>query len=384
MRQDPLGILASVRSPLTQADRFNGRTATAAERTTLCQTVIGSCESAELDLDMIDQFFCVGAGPTFDVWSALPTSAPRSYFSSTTAALRAAFATMRADHRLVVAVVGIGSENRTDTRDPDTVDSRARQWAISPDRQYSYTVDSYRRATECARQGDYRSEIVPIHVRATVGPPQLVAADQLRCVKVVVRQPLNGWGDIEYASADAAITNRYAHGAMSTILMTKYRAGNEGRAVRGYLHAAELIDNQAPLRVSDEVFDVLKHLLEDNGLGIDRLDHIEIYEDTAVTPLIWCGHLGLPRDLVNPRGGALALGNCGSADGLRALSTALVALRETGGRFGLVVCAGDDGTGAVIVESPSTRTSVGTPRRDPDAESGYRAMVFMTDKEINV
>ncbi|OCB09891.1 hypothetical protein A5717_24425 [Mycolicibacterium porcinum] len=384
MRQDPLGILASVRSPLTKADRFNGRTATAAERTTLRQTVIGSCESAELDLDMIDQFFCVGAGPTFDVWSALPSSAPRSYFSSTTAALRAAFAAMRSDHRLVIAVVGISSENRTDTGDADIVDSHARQWAISPDRQYSYTVDSYRRATECARQGDYRSEIVPIHVRTSVGPPQLVAADQLRCVKVVVRQPPDGWGDIEYASADAAMTNRYSHGAMSTILMTKYRAASEGRAVRGYLHAAELLDNQAPLRVSDEVFDVLKHLLEHNGLNIDRLDHIEIYEDTAVTPLIWCGHLGLARDLVNPRGGALALGSCGPADGLRALSTALVALRETGGRFGLVICAADDGTGAVIIEKPSNRTLVGSPRQDPSAKSDDRAGALMTDKEINV
>lgn len=358
MRQDPLGILASVRSPLTQIGRSNGRTATATERTTLRQTVIGSCESAEVDLDVIDQFFCVGAGPPFDIWNALPGSAPRSHFSSTTTALRAAFAAMSADRRLVVAVVGIGSEDRAHAKPADSVDRLARQWAIPQHRQYSYTVDSYRRATECARQGDYRSEIVPIHVRTTSGSPQLIATDELRCVKLRLRQPIKGWGEIEYASADAAMADRHAHGAMSTILMTRYRARNEGRAVRGYLHAAELVDTGPPLGVSGQVFDVVKNVLERNGLNVDRLDHIEIFEDNAVTPLIWAGYLGLRRDLVNPRGGALALGNCGSADGLRALSTALVALRETGGRFGLVICAGDDGTGAVIVERPITRTPV--------------------------
>ena len=69
-------------------------------------------------------------------------------------------------------------------------------------------------------------------------------------------------------------------------------------------------------------------------------------------PLAVEKELGLPRDIVNVNGGAIAIGHPLGASGARLVLTLLHTLRRRGGKYGLATACIGGGQGiAVIVES---------------------------------
>jgi acetyl-CoA acyltransferase len=76
-----------------------------------------------------------------------------------------------------------------------------------------------------------------------------------------------------------------------------------------------------------------------------------VNEAFASVPLAWQRHFGADERLLNPRGGAIALGHPLGASGLRIMTTMLNALEATGGRFGLqTMCEGGGMANATILE----------------------------------
>lgn len=374
MQKDSSAVLASVRSPLVRRRREAGHGKTDG-RALLNQTVHGACETAVIVPELIDEFYCVGE------WAhrvaATEFGADRSTFcSSPLTALQAAMKSIDDDHMRIVAVVGLaGWETAGDQPGSGVAEhvmrTRAKLWQISHANQFAYAMESFERALECSRVGDFRSEIVPVELPTHDGRSQRVSSDELRCGRGTSTTPLQGRSTAEYVTVTAPsdAESDLSTAAMVTVLTTPRRANIEGRAVRGYIRVAENLSSTAPILVTHETIAALEATLRANSVTMDGLDHVEVLEDCAVTPLIWRNYLRLDRDLLNPRGGALALGSCGQAEGLRAVSTALAALGDTGGRFGLVVCRTDEGTGVIVVEKTSARTcsDVARFRRDGEA-----------------
>jgi acetyl-CoA acetyltransferase len=91
-------------------------------------------------------------------------------------------------------------------------------------------------------------------------------------------------------------------------------------------------------------------ILRRNGLTIGDLDAIEINE--AFASVVGARLREHPADpaLVNPRGGAIALGHPLGATGARLLTTLLHELEDVDGRYGLVTmcCGGGLGTATLI------------------------------------
>src|SRR5258706_13112003 len=82
-------------------------------------------------------------------------------------------------------------------------------------------------------------------------------------------------------------------------------------------------------------------------------DVIELNEAFAAQALAVTRDLGLPDDatIVNPNGGAIALGHPLGASGARLVTTALYQLRRTGGRYALcTMCIGVGQGIAIIIE----------------------------------
>ena len=68
-------------------------------------------------------------------------------------------------------------------------------------------------------------------------------------------------------------------------------------------------------------------------------------------PLAWQREFDVPEALINPRGGAIALGHALGSSGTRLLTTMVNTLEQTGGRFGLqVMCEGAGMANATIIE----------------------------------
>ena len=94
-----------------------------------------------------------------------------------------------------------------------------------------------------------------------------------------------------------------------------------------------------------------KKVLEKAGLSKDDIDVWEINEAFAVVAEKFIRDLDLPREKVNPNGGAMALGHPIGATGSILVGTALDELERTGGRYGLItMCAAGGMAPALIIE----------------------------------
>ena len=82
------------------------------------------------------------------------------------------------------------------------------------------------------------------------------------------------------------------------------------------------------------------------GLSLEQIDWIELNEAFAAQSLAVIKELGLPRDKVNPLGGAIALGHPLGATGAVRTATVLHGLRRTKGRYGMVTMCVGTGQGA--------------------------------------
>jgi acetyl-CoA C-acetyltransferase len=93
-------------------------------------------------------------------------------------------------------------------------------------------------------------------------------------------------------------------------------------------------------------------LLSRTGLQVSDIDLWEINEAFAGVVLASMADLGLSRDVVNPNGGAIALGHPNSATGFRLVLTLAHELRRRGLRRGIATLCGAGGQGiALLIEN---------------------------------
>ena len=85
------------------------------------------------------------------------------------------------------------------------------------------------------------------------------------------------------------------------------------------------------------------------GLTLDDIDCIDINEAFAAQVIACELELGIPRERLNPAGGAIALGHPLGSSGSRMLLTLLGHLERTGGRFGVAALCIGVGQGAAMV-----------------------------------
>lgn len=82
------------------------------------------------------------------------------------------------------------------------------------------------------------------------------------------------------------------------------------------------------------------------GLKMNDIDIFEINEAFASQATMCVQHLGVPREKLNPRGGAIALGHPLGMTGSRMIVTLFSELERTQKKFGLVSMCIGTGMGA--------------------------------------
>ena len=95
-----------------------------------------------------------------------------------------------------------------------------------------------------------------------------------------------------------------------------------------------------------------KMALERAGLKVSQIDIVESNEAFAAQACAVSKELGLPSDIVNPNGGAIALGHPVGATGAIIMTKLIYELHRTGGRYGLAtMCIGGGQGIAVIIDT---------------------------------
>ncbi len=225
----------------------------------------------------------------------------------------------------------------------------ATRYQFTREAQDAYAIRSLEAALAAQASGAAAAEIAPVTVKGRKGEATVASDEQPRTARPekipALRPAFRPDGTITPANASSI-----SDGAAALVLARASAAEAAGAAPRARLlgHATHA---QEPGWFTTAPIPAIRKLLERVGWGVGDVDLWEINEAFAVVPMAAEAELGIPRETLNVRGGACALGHPIGASGARILVTLLHALEETGGRRGVAaVCIGGGEATAVAIE----------------------------------
>ena len=190
------------------------------------------------------------------------------------------------------------------------VDREGDRYDLSREAQDQYALESHQRAAESIDSGRFDSEIVAVEtnnelVERDEGPRPESTMEDLGRLDPSFRED----GTVTPANA-----SKLSDGAGAVLL-----ADREAAEDAGLTPMLELVDYEVVYRAPDEfneaVGDVVEGLLEQNDLAVEDVDHFQINEAFAAQIVYVMERLGIPREKMNPDGGAVAFGHPIGASG---------------------------------------------------------------------
>ena len=227
----------------------------------------------------------------------------------------------------------------------------ASKFNISREEQDAYACESYQRALAARDSGVVTSEIIEVVVPGRKGDITVREDERLSKVdlaKVSRLKPVFS----EDGTVTAANASSINDGAAAVVLMSEARAAELGITPLAYIEG-HAVAAKEPAWFTTAPCDAIEKLLKMWDVDLANIDLFEVNEAFAVVNLAAEQILGLQRDRVNVRGGAIALGHPIGASGARLLVTLLSALSERNLRTGLAaLCIGGGEGIAMLVSRP--------------------------------
>jgi acetyl-CoA acyltransferase 2 len=233
-----------------------------------------------------------------------------------------------------------------------TAEKLAEQHHIGQDEVDEYSVASQRRWAAAHEAGRFSEELVPVEVKGKKGPSVVDRDEHPRpdtTVEGLRRLPKVFKKDgVIHAGAASGI----ADGAAALVVATREYAERRGLAplarVVNWGHAG--VD---PTIMGIGPVPAVRNALARAGARLSDFDLFEVNEAFAPQVLAVVKELGLPRDLTNVDGGAIALGHPLAASGARITAHLVHELRRRGARRGLgSACIGGGQGVALLLEVP--------------------------------
>lgn len=231
----------------------------------------------------------------------------------------------------------------------------ADQWGITRSDCDHFGLESQVRAARAWREERFTREVVPIDAPdldddgKPAGTTHRVERDEgireTSLEQLGQLKPVGREDGVHTAGTSSQITD----GAAAVLLANAGRARELGLTPRARILDQCLVGVDPVMMLTGPI-DATRHLLGRTGLTMDDLDTIEINEAFASVVLAWERELHPNLGIVNPNGGAIAIGHPVGATGARLVTTALHELERTDGTFGLVTmcCGGGLGSGTII------------------------------------
>lgn len=239
-----------------------------------------------------------------------------------------------------------------------TAEKVAERWGITREQQDEFAAESHHRAVAAQTRGDFREEISPIEI--TIRHADLASSSVVSRKRLISEDE----GPRADTSFDAISRLKPIFSARGTVTagntsQTSDGAGisllaNEGALKHYNLQPIGRLLSYAVAGVPPELMGIgpihaIPLALKRAGITIEQLDWIELNEAFAAQALAVIKELNLPRDKVNPLGGAIALGHPLGATGAIRTATLLHGLRRIKGRYGMVTMCIGTGMGAAAI-----------------------------------
>jgi 3-oxoadipyl-CoA thiolase len=236
---------------------------------------------------------------------------------------------------------------------PETAENLARERGIRREDQDAYAVRSQQRYAQALARGFFAREIAPVEVPAGRGKVQVIATDEHPRPEAT----LEGLGKLKSVTgATGTITAGNASGindgAAAVLLASAGAVRTHGLTPKARFVAAASAGVEPRIMGIGPV-PAIRKLLARTALGLDAVDLLEVNEAFAAQVLAVLRELGLADDsgIVNPNGGAIAIGHPLGASGARLVATAFNALHELGTRRAICsLCVGVGQGVAALIE----------------------------------
>jgi len=229
-----------------------------------------------------------------------------------------------------------------------TAEIVAERYNVSREEMEIMAVESHQKAFAAQEAGKFVEEIIPVSVKAENGSVVLTKDEGIRpsttAEKLAKLDPcFRTDGRIT-----AATSSQMTDGASFVVLMSRKRAKELDCTPIARFASFVVAGVPAEIMGIGPVAAVPK-ALEKAGITMADLDIIELNEAFAAQAIACIKELDLPKDKINPNGGAMALGHPMGATGTILTCKAISELKRTGGKYALITMCIGGGMGAAGV-----------------------------------
>ncbi len=236
----------------------------------------------------------------------------------------------------------------------ETAENVAEQWKISRVDQDRFALESHRRAVRAQTDGTFKDEMLPVSVPQKKGDALVVTKDDgprpdTTAEKLAGLPPAFRKGGTVTAGNSSSLND----GAAALIVMSHVRATSLGISPLARIVATG-VAGVDPRCMGIGPVPATQMALKKGGLSIKDIGVVELNEAFAAQSLAVLRELDLNPDIVNPNGGAIALGHPLGCSGARIMTTLIHEMKRKNIRYGLAtMCIGVGQGIATIVERMS-------------------------------
>jgi acetyl-CoA acyltransferase len=223
----------------------------------------------------------------------------------------------------------------------------AERWALSRTQLDEFAVASHEKAAAAQDSHAFDDQIVPIRrgdgsvVTADEGIRRGTSVETLAGLKPAFKAD----GVIHAGNA-----SQISDGSAALLVMSGEKAKELGCTPIARVHTAVLAGADPVVMLSAPI-PATQKALHKSGLNVGDIGVFEINEAFASVPMAWQVEIGADDKVLNPNGGAIALGHPLGGSGARLLTTMLHHMRANNIRYGLQsMCEGGGQANATIVE----------------------------------
>ena len=221
----------------------------------------------------------------------------------------------------------------------------AQQWNLTRRDLDEYSAESHARAATAVDSGAFRDQVASIE-----GAPAFVDDEGIRRGTTV--ETLAGLKPsfVQDGIVHAGNSSQISDGAGALLITTPERAKELGLTpIARYVGGA--VAGSDPIMMLTAPIPATEKVLKRTGLSLSDIGTFEVNEAFASIPLAWLKATGADRALVNPQGGAIAVGHPLGGSGAILMTRMLHRMRTEGIRYGLqTMCEGGGTANATVIE----------------------------------
>lgn len=225
---------------------------------------------------------------------------------------------------------GVGAEDIADS------------WGLSRQQLDEYSLRSHERAESAQGSGAFDTQVVvTAGAKVDEGIRRGGTLDKLASLPTPFR---------EGGKVSAGNASQISDGSAALLITSSEYARRHALTPIARVHTAVVV-GAAPMPMLSAPIPATQKALAKSGLRLSDIGVFEVNEAFASVPLSWLKEIGVDDSLVNPLGGAIAMGHPLGASGARIMTTLVHHMRDKGIKYGLqTMCEGGGQANATILE----------------------------------